>query len=78
MRTYNVELFFKKTREQKTFQKHDVAKMASDSIGKLQSRKFQNSMLPPSQRCRDQTDKAPTGKFKVCSFGKTFTLVWLR
>ncbi|KAL6730470.1 hypothetical protein Aduo_001445 [Ancylostoma duodenale] len=23
-----------------------------------------NSMLPPSQRCRDQTDKSPTGPFK--------------
>ncbi|VDP36568.1 unnamed protein product [Heligmosomoides polygyrus] len=25
---------------------------------------FQNSMLPPSQRCRDQTSKEPTGPFK--------------
>lgn len=24
---------------------------------------MQNSLLPPSQRCRDQTDKEPTGPF---------------
>lgn len=25
---------------------------------------FQNSLLPPSQRCRDQTTKEPTGPYK--------------
>lgn len=25
---------------------------------------LQNSLLPPSQRCRNQTDKAPTGPFQ--------------
>ena len=25
---------------------------------------FQNSLLPPSQRCRDQTDKKPTGPYQ--------------
>jgi tropomodulin len=25
---------------------------------------FQNSLLPPSQRCRNQTDKEPTGPYQ--------------